>query len=100
MSARLAETGGETVIYKNGKPVANTLVESGNTINCRECKHCDSCNVANAFQYRIGKCVMFDEKPLACRCGGPLSEIRYHNGKPYRHCFACHFEFYLEGGEE
>lgn len=26
-------------------------------------------------------------------CGGTLSEIRYHNDKKYRHCYACHFEF-------
>ena len=30
-------------------------------------------------------------------CGGPLSEIREHNGKQLRHCFSCHFEYY-EGG--
>ena len=28
-----------------------------------------------------------------CRCGGTLSEIREHNGKKYRHCYSCHFEF-------
>ena len=27
------------------------------------------------------------------RCGGTLSEIREHNGRRYRHCYACHFEF-------
>ena len=26
-------------------------------------------------------------------CGGILSEIREHNGKKYRHCYACHFEY-------
>lgn len=26
-------------------------------------------------------------------CGGPLSNIRTHNGARYRHCFACHKEF-------
>lgn len=26
-------------------------------------------------------------------CGGALSEIRTHNGKKYRHCYSCHFEF-------
>ena len=26
-------------------------------------------------------------------CGGILSEIREHNSRKYRHCYACHFEF-------
>lgn len=33
-------------------------------------------------------------KPIPCPlCGGPLSEIREHNGKKYRHCYSCHFEY-------
>ena len=35
-------------------------------------------------------------KPMRCRCGGTLSEIREHNGKRYRHCYSCHFEFFEE----
>lgn len=35
-------------------------------------------------------------------CGGWLGEIQEHKSRKYRHCFACHFEFYaddiLEGG--
>lgn len=32
--------------------------------------------------------------PIPCpSCGGVLSEIREHEGKRYRHCYACHFEF-------
>lgn len=35
-----------------------------------------------------------DWKPMPCpSCGGILSEAREHNGKRYRHCYACHFEF-------
>lgn len=34
-------------------------------------------------------------KPIPCkRCGGILSPVRYHNGRTYRHCYACHMEFY------
>ena len=34
---------------------------------------------------------------LRCkRCGGVLSETRYHNGKALRHCYSCHSEFYEE----
>lgn len=30
-------------------------------------------------------------------CGGPLSEIRRDiNGREYRHCYGCHFDYYLE----
>jgi len=28
------------------------------------------------------------------RCGGTLSTVREHNGRKYRHCYACHSEFY------
>ena len=35
--------------------------------------------------------------PIPCKnCGGALSEIREHNGRRYRHCYACHFEFFEE----
>ena len=34
---------------------------------------------------------------VKCRFGGALSTTREHNGKKYRHCFACHFEFFEEG---
>ena len=35
-------------------------------------------------------------EPILCRCGGALSEIREHNGRKYRHCYACHAEFFEE----
>ena len=38
------------------------------------------------------------EKKICPKCGGALSEIREHNGKKYRHCYGCHFEF--EEGEQ
>ena len=32
-------------------------------------------------------------QPFHCpSCGGILSKVREHNGKKYRHCYACHFE--------
>ena len=40
-------------------------------------------------------------KPLPCKsCGGTMSEIRIHNGRRYRHCFSCHFEYDEEGDAE
>lgn len=52
-------------------------------------------------------------KPIPCpRCGGALSETRiYHysggpiaksrkyDGKLYRHCYACHSEFFVDEGD-
>lgn len=36
-------------------------------------------------------------KPIPCKyCGGALSEIRENNGRKYRHCYACHAEFFEE----
>ena len=42
-------------------------------------------------------------QPIYCKlCGGPLSETREHKPKDeeetrrYRHCYACHMEFYEE----
>ena len=26
-------------------------------------------------------------------CGGKLSEVRDHEGKKYRHCYGCHFDW-------
>ena len=37
---------------------------------------------------------------VKCRCGGALSAPRYHNGREYRHCYACHAEFFIDEGEE
>ena len=34
-----------------------------------------------------------------CKCGGLMSEIRYYDGRPYRHCYSCHADFYLEDRE-
>lgn len=31
------------------------------------------------------------------KCGGMLSEVREYKGERYRHCYACHSEFFLDG---
>ena len=61
----------------------------GDWKNCDNCKHADC-------QWKKGHaCVLW--KPILCeRCGGPLSEVREHNGKRYRHCYSCHSEFFEE----
>lgn len=44
-------------------------------------------------------CWMYERKQRqapVCRCGGQMSEIRYHKGRPYRHCCGCNFDFYEE----
>ena len=36
-------------------------------------------------------------KPIPCpHCGGWLSDVREHEGKRYRHCYACHSELFEE----
>ena len=57
-------------------------------------KSCDNCSRhnCNCENLRLWK-------PIPCKyCNGPLSEIREHNGRRYRHCYACHSEFFI-GGE-
>lgn len=57
-------------------------------------RSCDNCSVQ--CSRRIAN-VCGCWKSIPCkRCGGPLSEIREHNGKRYRHCYACHAEFFEE----
>ncbi len=60
-------------------------------------KSCDNCGMFPLTTYCREKtnAVICDYwKPIPCkRCGGALSEIREHNGKKYRHCYSCHFEF-------
>lgn len=57
----------------------------------KSCKNC-----INLYDpYYCDNCLDRDEwepipRPL---CGGILSDIREHNGKKYRHCYACHFEY-------
>lgn len=51
---------------------------------------CGNCGVKDCQFFCLGD----DWVPLPCpKCGGILSEIRVHDGKAYRHCYACHFEF-------
>ena len=58
-------------------------------------KSCDNCRFGLYDPYWCERCITYDEwKQIQCPyCGDALSEIREHNGKKYRHCYACHFEF-------
>lgn len=65
-------------------------------------KSCDNCvdigcrNYMSEMDFLHGS-ICGDWKPIQCPyCGGALSEIREHKGKKYRHCYACHFEFFEE----
>ena len=74
---------------------------------CEDCLLLPNCIDARDFaRYRrvFGKnpCEIYKQRkwtPIPCRCGGRLSEIRLHDGKAYRHCYSCHFDFYFEKGE-
>lgn len=62
----------------------------GNYKSCGNCA-CDQC-----FAEMNGHC--WDWSPIPCpNCGGILSDAREYNGRKYRHCYACHFEFVEEG---
>ena len=68
-------------------------------------RSCDNCSRHNCHCENLRLW-----KPIPCpHCGGPLSELRKYrygggpigelakySGKWYRHCYACHSEFYLE----
>lgn len=63
-------------------------------------KSCDNCY--DLSECLTGKYYLKDAIKYACRqwqpihcphCGGTLSTTRKHNGKKYRHCYSCHFEF-------
>ena len=60
-------------------------------------KSCDNCDNYLCYKHIVERGietnVCIDWKPILCRCGGVLSEIRENNGKKYRHCYSCHFEF-------
>lgn len=62
----------------------------------RNCENCGDRKCSEWMQkMTIGTLVKCEKwKPFRCRCGGALSITRYHNGRPYRHCYSCHMEFY------
>lgn len=63
------------------------------------CRDCRRKNRPSDCEICQGRPMLFT--PLKCEhCGGQLSEIRYHNGKEYRHCFSCHFEFMEDQANE
>ncbi len=44
-------------------------------------------------------CWMYERKKRktpVCRCGGQMSDVLFHNGRPYRHCYSCNFDFFEE----
>ena len=64
-------------------------------------KSCGNCQREDECRY-WSICIPQEDfplwRPLPCpKCGGTLSEIRVQGGKRLRHCYSCHFEFYLEG---
>lgn len=66
--------------------------------NCADKKICYTINgvyLSYKKQQLQFKCSNW--RPMRCRCGGALSTIREHNGKLYRHCYSCHFEFFEDG---
>ena len=75
--------------------------------SCENCADTEDCWYGKDDYPFEGDCSAWT--PMRCRCGGALSETRiYHygggpiqdlmkyDGKPYRHCYACHGEFFKE----
>ena len=62
--------------------------------SCENCAETEDCGYGLDDDPFEGDCSAWT--PMRCRCGGILSAPREHNGKKYRHCFACHFEFFEE----
>ena len=64
-------------------------------------RSCDNCDNYQCYKHIVERGIetkkpCIDWEPILCRCGGALSEIREHNGRKYRHCYACHSEFFEE----
>lgn len=60
-------------------------------------KRCENCGSFPLTTYCVAKtntviCQYWTSIPCP-HCGGTLSTTREYNGKKYRHCYACHFEF-------
>jgi len=63
-------------------------------------KDCENCKDKECYDAKAGlfhEIICWKWEPIRCRCGGALSTTRVHNGRRYRHCYSCHFEFYEEG---
>lgn len=63
-------------------------------------RNCENCKDQECYQFMKERGIVTEEicddwEPLPCKyCHGSLSVLRYHNGRPYRHCASCNFEFY------
>lgn len=62
-------------------------------------KSCENCRNRDTDYVLCQYCENYKTHPAWSRiecpnCGGALSELRFHRGKAYRHCYSCHFEFY------
>lgn len=62
-------------------------------------KSCDNCGVKGCSKSMSDEPCFAWERIECPNCGGALSELRFHRGKSYRHCYSCHFEYYKEETE-
>lgn len=61
--------------------------------SCDNCFHFGKICAGGFFEICITRKVS-GYKPIPCKyCGGPLSEIREHNGKKFRHCYSCLMDY-------
>lgn len=62
--------------------------------NYKSCGNCSS-EICSKVMLETGLATYLEMcwRPIHCpKCGGILSEVREHDGRKYRHCFACHME--------
>jgi len=65
--------------------------------NCRSIVDPSWCACRNCHDDEGNKDKSMWEKIPCRRCSGALSEIRIDkDGRPYRHCYSCHGEFYVD----
>ena len=66
-------------------------------------KSCENCEDQRCYKLMQisglpAEVACIDWRPIRCRCGGALSTVRFDkDGRPYRHCYACHVEVKLDG---
>lgn len=84
-----------------GRPAGLTEKDTGMSV-----RSCENCRNRGCYTIMLNAGIDTGEpcdawKPMPCKsCGGALSGTRIHNGRRYRHCFSCHFEYYEEGDAE
>lgn len=78
----IPKTNRDNLNSMSNKELAEWLVLTGNGVSYE-----------NTLKWLEAECLEY-ANPVKCpKCGDSVSGVREHNGKKYRHCYSCHFEF-------